>query len=106
MTAAGAVVEEERLIAFRHLVQELNAVLHPALIQIFHIFRRNISDSFLLAAAYRVHIILAERQIFDVFGTGWAERHFRIDVNIAPFGIHIGNGVKAAEIIEADILRL
>ena len=60
VTAASAVIEEERLITLRHLVEELNAIFHPALIQIFHIFRRNVGNGLLFAAAHRMNVIFAK----------------------------------------------
>ena len=61
VAATSAVVEEEWFIALRHLVEELNAIVHPALIQIFHIFRRNVGNGLLFAAAHRMNVIFAER---------------------------------------------
>ena len=106
VTAASAVIEEERLITLRHLVEELNAIFHPALIQVFHIFRRNVGNGFLFTTAHGMNVIFAERQFLDVFRTSRAQGDFRVDMNITPFGIHIGHRVKAAEIIKANVLRL
>ena len=53
-----------------------------------------------------MNVIFAEWQFLDVFRTIRAQGDFRVDVNITPFGIHIGYRVKAAEIIKANVLRL
>lgn len=106
MAAASPVVEEEWLIAFGHFIEEVDAVLHPALIEVLHIFWRYIGNGFFLTTAYRVHVIFAERHIFHELGARWAEGHFRVHMDITPFGIHIGDRVEATEVIKTHVLRL
>ena len=106
--AARAVVQEPGLRLRRggHALDEPLGVGGPLVVEAREHRDRDFLDHARLAALLRVHPALVERQVLDPAAALLAVHHFREEVGITPFGVHVRDAEEAEEVVEPDVLRL
>ncbi len=104
--AARAVVEQPRLVGRRLLLDEVDGVSAPLLVEFGEDGDRDLLDVGGLLALRRVHEAAVEGHVLDPLGPGVGVDDLREEMRVAPFRVHVGDGEEAVEVVVADILRL
>jgi hypothetical protein len=107
MTTARRVVKEKRLLAVLHLFDEIDAVVHPVLVEVLGVGK---IDQFDVIALFRVggsavNLIMIERSLFHHPEAGRAQRYLGIEILVAPLRVLVRHADKAEIIIVSDVLR-
>ncbi len=104
--AAGVVVEEPRLVAVGHAVDEGLGVGAPLLVELGEHRDGDLLHVLELAAAGGLHEAGVERLVLHPVGAGPVVDDLREEVRVAPLGVHVRHGEEAVEVVEAHVLGL
>src|SRR5690242_20512326 len=101
MTAARRVIKEKRLLAVLHLFDEIDAVVHPMLVEILDVGKIDQLDVIALfrVGCSTVNLMVTERSLFHHPKAGRAQRYLRFEILVAPLRVLVGHAEKAEMII-------
>jgi len=106
VAAAGGMVEIERLVGALHLVEKAEADLHPMVVELLDVVEVDELAvlALLLVGGRAMHLVVVEVVLLQHLEAVRGQRDFGIEVDVAPFGVHVGHTEETDIVVVANVL--